>query len=281
MNLTFPLVRAPRVMRIPLNTEGADYAIGDVHGAFTTLLAAMKAANFDGSRDRIISVGDLIDRGLDSWRCVRFLGLPYTYAVMGNHEDMLFELYKNGVPDEAVVEFMARHNGFGWWLSMTEEMRADILAAICTMPTVIELETVRGLVGFVHGDIPEGMDWQTFVREVEAENTEVLETALWGRDRIKYNNEDGVPGIGRIFVGHTPQWNGVQRYGNVYAIDTGAIFGETGYKEEGRLTFAEAICRTQVLTEPRPPRLVDVRSDEHWKDAANITPFGVYTNLQA
>jgi serine/threonine protein phosphatase 1 len=276
MNLTFPLVRAPRILRLMLNNLGKDYAIGDVHGAFTTLLAAMKEANFDGSRDRIISVGDLIDRGVDSWRCVKFLGLPYTHAVIGNHEDMLFELYENGVPDEAVVQYMARHNGFGWWLDMSDEMRADILTAICTMPTVIELDTPRGLVGFVHGDIPAGMDWPTFVREVEAENADVLQVALWGRDRIEGGNHDGVAGVGRVFVGHTPQWNGVQRFGNVYAIDTGAIFGEMGYKEEGRLTFAEAICRTQILTEPRPPRLVDVRVDDHWAEAANITPFGVY-----
>jgi serine/threonine protein phosphatase 1 len=276
MNLTFPLVRAPRILRVMLNRLGKDYVIGDVHGAFTTVLAAMKEANFNTDCDRLLSVGDLIDRGVDSWRMVKFLGLHYVLAVIGNHEDMLFELYKNGVPDEAIVAYMARHNGFGWWLSMPDEMRADILRAICTMPTVIELETPRGLVGLVHGDVPAGMDWQTFVREVEAENPDVLQVALWGRDRIHSNNQDGVQGVGRVFVGHTPQWNGVQRFGNVYAIDTGAIFGETGYKEEGRLTFAEAICRTQVLTEPRPPRLVDVRADEHWTDAANMTPFGVY-----
>ena len=43
-----------------------------------------------------------------------------------------------------------------------------------------------------------------------------------------------MPGIGRVFVGHTPQWGGLRRYGNVYAIDTGAVFGWLGM--DGHLT---------------------------------------------
>jgi len=267
------LPTAPRIRRLAANVNGTDYVCGDIHGAYNTVLAAMKAANFDGSRDRLIVPGDLIDRGADSWRCARFARLPYVEALRGNHEDMLLELYKDGPPDEAVLQWAARHNGFGWWLSVPDELRHEILVELAKLPTIIELETPRGLVGFVHADVPAGMDWQTFTREVEAENPEVLETALWGRDRITEGNIDGVKGIGRVFVGHTPQWDGIQRFGNVYACDTGAIFGEMGLKAEGRLTFAQAMCQTRVLTAPREPALVDIR-----RDLSNepIRPFGNY-----
>lgn len=272
----YNLSQPSRVLRFGLNQHGRDFVVGDIHGAYNSVLAAMKAANFDGSRDRLFSVGDLIDRGLDSWRCARFLAQHYVHAVRGNHEDMLLELYKDGEPHEAVLQWAAQHNGFGWWLNVPKEQRKDILEAIAKLPNVIEIETRRGTVGLVHADIPAGMSWSAFVGQIEAGDADVLQTSLWGRDRIRSANDDGVAGIGRVFVGHTPQWNGVQRFGNIYAIDTGAIFGETGYKSEGRLTFAEAACRTAVLTEPRPANLLDLRVDPISGGAPNDEPFGAY-----
>jgi serine/threonine protein phosphatase 1 len=267
---------APRVLRLAANTKGRDFVVGDIHGAYNSVLAAMKAANFDGSRDRLLSVGDLIDRGADSWRCARFLGQPYVHAVRGNHEDMLLELYKDGEPDEAVLQVMSRYNGFGWWLGVSKSLRREILEAFVKLPTIIELETARGTVGLVHADIPSGMDWATFVQKVEEEHPEVLKTALWGRDRIQEGNEEGVEGIGRVFVGHTPQWQGLQRFGNIYAVDTGAIFGEIGRKEEGRLTFADVACKTVVLMAPKAATLIDIREDPLGTSNSNKEPFGRY-----
>lgn len=271
------LSAAPRVLRLAQNTKGRDFIVGDIHGAFTTLLAAMKAANFDGSCDRILSVGDLIDRGVDSWRCAKFLRQPYVEAVRGNHEDMLLELYKDGVPDEAILLCAARQNGFGWWLAVPEEQRMEIVQVIRELPTVIELETSRGLVGLVHADVPAGMSWSEFVREIEAENDDVIQTALWGRDRVSSGNSDGIEGVGRVFVGHTPQWDGLQKYGNLYNVDTGAIFKEIGRKDAGRLTFAAATCQTVVLTAPKATCLFDVREDPPDFRAPDEHPFGSYT----
>lgn len=270
------LPQAPRVLRIAANTEGRDFIVGDIHGAYNSVLAAMKLANFEGSRDRIFAVGDLMDRGPDSWRCAKFLAHRYVRSIRGNHEDMLLELYAKGVPDEEVLQWAARHNGFGWWLLVPETQRLEILWAIALLPTVIELETPRGTVGLVHADVPAGMDWSTFIKEVEAENPKVLETALWGRDRLQSGNDEGVKGIGRLFVGHTPQWGGLRRLGNVYAVDSGAIFGEMGKKDEGRLTFVDAVCKTGILMAPRPAMLIDVREDLR-DEALGTAPFGTYT----
>ena len=271
------LPAAPRILRLAANTKGRDFVVGDIHGAYNTLLAAMKEANFDGARDRILSVGDLIDRGPHSWRCARFLALPYVHACRGNHEGMLLELYKDGEPDEAILQWAARHNGFAWWLDVSAAQRQDILREVAQLPTIIELETARGTVGLVHADVPAGMNWATFVREVEAENPKVLETALWGRKRVQSGNEDGVEGIGRIFVGHTPQWDGLRRCGNIYYVDTGGIFNEMGLKAEGRLTFAEVSMKTVMLTASRPATLVDVRMDPPGTPVPNTEPFGRYT----
>jgi serine/threonine protein phosphatase 1 len=275
MTPVLPFLKTQRVLRLAANQMGRDFVVGDIHGAYTSVLAAMAESNFDKRFDRILSVGDLIDRGPDSWRCAKFLAQPYVYAVRGNHEDMLLQLYENGIPSNDIIEWAAKQNGFGWWLTVPETQRLDIVAAIAKLPTILEVDTPRGLIGLVHADVPKGMDWATFTAAVSNEDEHVLETALWGRNRILSENEDGVCGIGRVFVGHTPQWNGLRRFGNVYAVDSGAIFAEMGIKSDGRLSFVDAMCKTGVLIEQRTTRLIDIREDVIGSADA-MTPFGHY-----
>lgn len=113
------------------NVQGRDFVVGDIHGAFDLVLRAMEQAKFDPAIDRLFSVGDLIDRGNGSHRCVKLLAQPYVHVVRGNHEDMLIDLYKDGEPAHEILMFAARSNGFGWWLSTSDSQRQDILAAIC------------------------------------------------------------------------------------------------------------------------------------------------------
>jgi hypothetical protein len=50
------------VLRLPANTRGRDFVVGDIHGTFYVLEQALAAVGFDPARDRVICVGDLIDR---------------------------------------------------------------------------------------------------------------------------------------------------------------------------------------------------------------------------
>jgi serine/threonine protein phosphatase 1 len=184
---------------------------------------------------------------------------------------MLIELYAKGNPDPAAIKFMAHRNGFGWWLSVPGGKRQEILAAIRALPLAIEIETIRGTVGLVHADVPTGMAWEDFLADLEAGDAKTVETCLWGRGRIGRGDESGVQGVGRVFVGHTPQWGGLTRYGNVYALDTGAVFGQQGIKDEGCLTMAHVVMKTESLVAPRKAvSLVDLRDDE----GALTIPFG-------
>ena len=260
------------VKTLAINTAGRDFVVGDIHGAFDLVWRAMEAAHFDPATDRLFSVGDLIDRSPGSRRCAKFLAQPYVYAVRGNHEDMLLDLCADGDPRPEVLRFAARINpGFSWWLDVPETDRRPILEALSALPIAITIETARGTVGIVHADVPEGLSWQDFTARLAAQDEKTWHIALYGRDRIHSEDDSGVPGVGRIFVGHTPRWDGLRRYGNVYAVDTGAVFALLAIKPEGRLTLANMAMATESLTEERATDLIDLRDAD-----VPETPFGSY-----
>lgn len=48
---------------IPTNHAGRDFVVVDLHGCLDQLEALLKAIGFDPARDRLFSVGNLVDRG--------------------------------------------------------------------------------------------------------------------------------------------------------------------------------------------------------------------------
>src|SRR5438128_1567684 len=237
-----------RVLRIPMNLHGRDFVIGDVHGAYDLVLKGLKATGFDASKDRLFSAGDLVDRGLESARVLKFLSYPgLCAAVRGNHEDNLLQIYADGEPDEDVLRVYARMFGMEWLLATSRVDRQAILAKFEGLPVAIEIQTARGTVGIVHGDVPKGMSWPTFLERLEAGDKAVRQIALEGRDRIQSGDTSGVAGVGRVIVGHTVQENGPQRFGNVFAIDTGAIFNLQYGRENNALTMANLTFQTGIL----------------------------------
>lgn len=81
------------ILTLPANTQGTDYVVGDLHGCFQLLQDALDKVFFDPACDRLFSVGDLVDRGPDSLKCLQLLAEPWFHAVMGNHEAMLANFF--------------------------------------------------------------------------------------------------------------------------------------------------------------------------------------------
>ncbi len=82
-------------VRMPVNEAGRDFFVGDVHGCLPHLQVLMKAVRFKPDRDRLFSVGDLIDHGSHSFEILqRLKDWPFFHAVVGNHEGMAMA-YRN------------------------------------------------------------------------------------------------------------------------------------------------------------------------------------------
>lgn len=212
-----------RVLTLQENTKGRDFVVGDIHGAFDLLDQALLAVNFDPSKDRLIAVGDLVDRGAHSPDCLYYLAQPWFYSVLGNHEVAFMYFYREGKIDfEGVVRNIP--NGMGWMLLQDTDTLDDIRNAFEKLPIAIELETAEGLIGFIHAEVPLGMDWATFRKNLEEDDEKTERIAIWSRKRLEEGNADGVDGIFRIFSGHTPVEGGPKALGNCFFIDTGAVF---------------------------------------------------------
>jgi len=241
------------VLKLPKNTKGRDFVVGDIHGAYSLLDKALEEVNFDPAKDRLISVGDLIDRGRSSRRCLEYLEQPWFYALRGNHEDIFMNMcYKDGRMNSAKAAFNAKHNGAGWLKKESPAFRKKLKAAFEKLPLAVEIETDRGNVGFVHAEVPEDMDWKTFLKKLEAGDPETVETALWSRRRAEEGDSREIAGIGRIFSGHTISKGHALRLGNCFNIDTGAAYRERRGKKamDCGITIADIKAAGRALTKP-------------------------------
>lgn len=260
------------VRTLPLNTQGTDYVVGDIHGCFDLVDQALARLGFAPDQDRLLCVGDLIDRGPQSAQVDAFLARPYVYAVRGNHEDELLAMYEYdpALVDEIDIDAFpsATQNallnpmGTMWWLAVDRDKRRTILESFLKLPLAIEVSTPRGLVGLIHADIPNGMSWPAFTQALRSGDASVSETALWGRTRAHRDDHQGVAGVGRVFCGHTPHER-ITRRENVYFVDTGAVFqdgflsvtkaiADTASIEDSGIALSHAITKLDQLIENRP-----------------------------
>lgn len=213
------------IQRLDRNTQGRDFAVGDIHGMFSHLEGALELLEFDPKRDRLLSVGDLIDRGPESPRALEFLDQPWFHAVQGNHERLLLESESDA---DMACTWIAL-NGGEWWRDLPKAEQGRFRRRIRELPYLMEVETDSGKVGIVHADVPVELKWQDFVDRLTAGDARLRDYAVWSRKRITLSESNGevppVEGIELVIMGHTPLQQAVHA-ANIYYLDTGAAYAD-------------------------------------------------------
>lgn len=232
------------VQHFERNARGRDWAVGDIHGCFSRLEQSLTNIAFDPARDRLFSVGDLVDRGPESHRVLEWVAYPWFHAVQGNHEDMAIRYVDPGRRD---AEHYAT-NGGAWLIGLPRAEQCEYATQLATLPYAIEVETARGAVGIVHADVPRS-SWRDMVDAFAAADSRnklrrITDDCLWCRDRIQSEDLSGVPDVRAVIVGHTPLRRPAV-LGNVYHIDT------AGWRRDGYFTFID-LATLQMTTPPSP-----------------------------
>lgn len=226
------------------NTSGRDFAVGDIHGHFTRLESAMHEAGFDASRDRLFSVGDLVDRGPENLQALDWLAQPWFFAVQGNHEALAIAHVQNRPLDYRM--YLA--SGGSWFLELTREAQARFATRFAQMPIAMEIETTQGLIGVVHADCPLP-SWDmlraTLKGHMPAQGR-LQESCQWSRERLQLRDYSGISDLRAMVVGHTPL-SEPEILGNVFHIDTG------GWRSSGDGYFTLLELEPLTMNTPTAP----------------------------
>ncbi|MDF1607535.1 metallophosphoesterase family protein [Hoeflea sp. YIM 152468] len=240
------------------------YAIGDIHGRLDLLEALLSAIGDDagGRQARILFLGDIIDRGPDSRRCLdRVLAtldeLPGSRLILGNHEEFLLNFVDRPTERAAIASRWLVNGGVATLQSygLDDGDGLDSLAAQLAEKAPAHLAGLRtadwmietGSHVFVHAGIDPDLPL----------SGQQPETTRWIRDRFL-----GFTGpLAKIVVhGHTITASSrPEIHHNRIAIDTGAV-------HSGRLTCA-------VFDQTAPPRFLATSDDDGAIEVGEIRPL--------
>ncbi|WP_310633345.1 metallophosphoesterase [Paraburkholderia sp.] len=213
----------PDVVRHDANLHGRDFVVGDLHGCVSALEQLLAAVEFDTGRDRLFSVGDLIDRGEQSERALALLEHDWFYPVLGNHEEALCAVVDGRLPRERWYEV-----GGDWARSLSDGELAGHAAHLRPLPLVRIVGEGHARFNILHAEF-RGSDEQLAAGRFEAA---VRRRLLWGRD-LAFSVSPSQQALSITYCGHTTMRE-VRRIGAHVFIDTGAC------SPGGKLTLVEA-----------------------------------------
>ena len=194
--------------------NGRLIAIGDIHGChqeFSDLLARLALTK----EDRLILLGDLVNRGPDSCKVIDLAREHGALALLGNHELRLLKYHRNG--DKRSVKDAD--------LETFEKLRAEDWTYLEAMPLTFEEPELNTV--FVHGGFLSGEPWQKQPAEVV---TRIQVIDREGRPAKRADQPDAPPwadfwsGPPMVIYGHTPRPE-IYKLKWSLGIDTGCVLG--------------------------------------------------------
>lgn len=195
------------------NKAGRDFVVGDIHGRYDLLKKAMKKHGFDKSKDRLFSVGDIINRGPDSEKCLKLIKKPWFYMVLGNHEVAFIDAVRQG----RVKAYARQYDD--WILKLPRKDLKKWAKLLSKFPTAMTIKSEGYNVGICHAE-PDGLSWKK-----SRDRRKSRGVMLMGRRALKKKLRSRVKGVAFTVHGHTPMHKTMWR-GNRYFMDTGAWYSD-------------------------------------------------------
>jgi len=144
--------------------------IGDVHGHYTGLMTLLDEIA-PGQNDQVYFLGDLIDRGPDSFQVVDFVQRHGYSCLLGNHEQLMIDSFPNGRPFSPALQAWLYSGGRATIASYGESgILLDHLDWMKTLPTYLDLGDLWLVHAGVHPLLP-----------IEAQSTQEF---CWIRDEF-------------------------------------------------------------------------------------------------
>src|ERR1035437_2331668 len=106
--------------------------VGDIHGCLVEFQELIKKLDYNPQEDRLILLGDLIDRGPDSVGVIRLAREMHLESVMGNHDHKFVKWFRSQGTRVDVYDRREHYTKFS----------DEDISYIINMPTYIELEDV-------------------------------------------------------------------------------------------------------------------------------------------
>lgn len=189
--------------RTYIQPAGRTIFIGDVHGCAEELKLLVKKLEV-GSRDRVIMLGDLINRGPDPAGVVRFVYEMDFECLMGNHED----------------EYLRHYHGMEPYASLRKSLGEEIHAWLERRPLWIETDDFLA----VHAGLEPGK------HPSETSKRILVTIRTWDGKGEDLKNPDNpawyefYDGSRPVFYGHWAR-KGLNIRANTIGLDSGCVYG--------------------------------------------------------
>ncbi|PHQ78469.1 MAG: hypothetical protein COB66_08840 [Coxiella sp. (in: Bacteria)] len=256
------------------------YIIGDVQGCYHDLQSLLELIDYNPDRDRLGFVGDLVNRGPNSLETLRFVkSLKDPLVVLGNHDVYLvLEAYEHvqrlksntfddvlNAPDKIELIEWVRHLPF----VIEAEFGLMVHAGI---PPQWSVAQAKALADELHAQFSADKN-SPFLSHIEGKKPRQWSDDLQGYDRLRYImnaftrmrfcSEEGKLDLKSkykesynpekykpwyhwwhqetpIFFGHWAAINGMCPVDDVYALDTGCVYGQalTAIRIEDKRIFS-------------------------------------------
>lgn len=214
--------------------------MGDIHGRYDKLRKVLSLSGYDPQSDRLIFLGDYVDRGPDSCLVVqevKQLVAAGAVALYGNHEDMMLRALKDRHSGQLVKDEVEQWYANGGEITLASyRSQAKLLDEHLELFAELPLWHEEQGFLFVHAGIRPG----------KSINGQRMQDLIWIREEyiLGYNGPQD------IVAGHTPTQY-LKRYGLFGDIDDASMpvirehkfFLDTGVAWGGPLTLMELHSR--------------------------------------